>query len=288
MMIPGLPPVPFVPQPSNTSTSSRSRSPSPILSPGLAGTVSPLTEGSLRRPTLDSELGAAFDGQWDGRLGQDGSLDDRHFRTSSIVTLGSIDPDAETTSNAVSASRTRSDPVYSSVTSAPTTSLSGSSTALQPGPWQRSPIKLDSQPGSPAEKQHRKSQTIRMRAAHWKEGRFGGTLIPADKPSNLDISRPSTPVPERLANAFEAIVDTVNRSKTELALSLDLRDDNRRSAEKLAVAKPPRQRGIVAFVLEIWLWLQFAIIVIVFVWAMARRGPKSVLEEARRRKGSIA
>ena len=308
MMIPGLPPVPFVPQPSNTSsTAPSSRSPSPILSQSLAGTVSPPIEDALGHPTLDSELGAAFDGNWDGRIGHDGSPDNLHFRTSSIVSLTSIIPGAEGASSAVSISgvHTRPEPERFADVFAPEMSLSRSSAALQPGSWQGGAHRsissdLDSKPASPAERQRRKSQTIRMRAAHWKEGRFGGTLLPADKRSSLDMTRPSTPVPERLANAFEAIVDTMSRSKGETSLSLDWRDEKGRSEQnsvagmrsggEVATASPPapRQRGIVAFVLEIWLWLQFAIIVVVFVWAMARRGPKSVLEEAGRRKtGSL-
>jgi hypothetical protein len=307
MMIPGLPPVPFVPQPSNTSsTTPLSRSPSPTLSQSLAGTVSPPIEDVFGHPTLDSELGAALDGNWDGRTGQDGIPDNFHFRTSSIVSLTSIIPGAEGASSAVSISdvHTRPEPERSADVFAPAMSFSRRSAALQPGSWQgggHRSITNDSDPkqASPAERQRRKSQTIRMRAAHWKEGRFGGTLIPADNRGSLDMSRPSTPVPERLANAFEAIVDTMSRSKGEIS-SLDWQDDKRRSAESSAVgmrsggevatASQPalRQRGIVAFVLEIWLWLQFAIIVIVFVWAMARRGPKSVLEEAGRRKtGSL-
>ena len=43
-----------------------------------------------------------------------------------------------------------------------------------------------------------------------------------------------------------------------------------------------KHSGFVGFVLEVWLWLQFAIVVLVFLWAMARRGPKSVLEDAER------
>ena len=299
MMIPGLPPVPFVPQPSNTSaTTPTSRSPSPILSPSLAGTVSSSIEAAHCHPTLDSELGAAFEGHWDGRVGQDGSPDSHHFRTSSIVSSTSIVPGAESTSSAaaISALRTQQEPEGFSDVFMPAMSLSHRSTALAPGSWHgdRSISSAsDSPSASPAEKKRRKSQTIRLRATHWKEGRFGGTLIPVDKRNSLDISRPSTPVPERLVSAFEAIVDTMNRSKGEIALSLD---DKGHSAESTAggmrsrgeTQPAPRQRGIVAFVLEIWLWLQFAIIVVVFVWAMARRGPKSVLEEAgRRRTGSL-
>ena len=305
IMIPGLPPVPFVPQPSNTSTTTpTSRSPSPSRSQSLVGTISPPIEGILRRPTLDSELGAAFDGNWDGQLGQDNSSDNHHFRTSSIVNLTSIVPGAESASSAVSITgvHTRSESEVSAEFT-PAGSLPRRNTALQPESWQGTQQRSissgsDSNPGSPAEKQRRKSQTIRMRAAHWKEGRFGGTLIPADKRSSLDISRPSTPVPERLANVFEAVVNTMSRSKSESTSSLDWRDDNGRCAESsvgemhlrevaTASAPAPRQRGIVAFVLELWLWLQFAIIVVVFVWAMARRGPKSVLEEAGRRKTGL-
>jgi hypothetical protein len=52
-------------------------------------------------------------------------------------------------------------------------------------------------------------------------------------------------------------------------------------ADEAQVAKKSHT-GFVGFVLEVWLWLQFAIVVLVFLWAMARRGPKSVLEDAER------
>lgn len=51
------------------------------------------------------------------------------------------------------------------------------------------------------------------------------------------------------------------------------------SAASKQVVKKPR---FVGFVLEVWLWLQFAIVVLVFLWAMARKGPKSVLADAER------
>ncbi|KIK98205.1 hypothetical protein PAXRUDRAFT_824114 [Paxillus rubicundulus Ve08.2h10] len=307
LMIPGLPPVPFVPQPSNsatTSSASRSPSPSPILSPTLAGAISPPLEDALSRPTLDSELGAAFDGKWDNGEGQDDHLENFHFRTPSLIGLTSIFPGTEDvgSTRSISSTHTQSaiSPAHSQVqrsTDAFTSALSISrgSTRLHPGAWQGdqstglwSPP--DSKSETPAEKKRRKSQTIRMRTAHWNEGRFGGTLLPSEKHDSADIARPSTPVPERLATAFEAIVDTISRSKSDTDLSF-ARDGRSGSAESSPVVihsrsntEHPRQRGIVAFVLEIWLWLQFAIIVIVFVWAMAKRGPKSVLEEAGRRK----
>ena len=286
MMIPGLPPVPFIPQPSDTSTTTlASRSPSPILSPSLTGTISSSVGDAPRCPTLDSELGAVFDGHWDGRMEQDSS-DNDHHRTASVVSSTSIVPGAESTL------RAQQEPERSSDVFMSTMSLSRRGTAIEPGSLSHHSISSKMNPRTPTEKQRRKSQTIRMRASHWKEGRFGATLIPVDKRNSPDISRPSTPVPERLAHAFEAIVDTMSRGNGEITLSVDMRDDKARSVESFAAAmrskdevQPARrQRGIVGFVLEIWLWLQFVIIVAVFVWAMAKRGPKSVLEEAGRRK----
>ncbi|KAL1944160.1 hypothetical protein VTO73DRAFT_3345 [Trametes versicolor] len=52
--------------------------------------------------------------------------------------------------------------------------------------------------------------------------------------------------------------------------------------EAAAVVDPAKREGFVGFVLEAWLWLQFAIVVMLFLWAMAKRGPKVVLEAERR------
>lgn len=46
--------------------------------------------------------------------------------------------------------------------------------------------------------------------------------------------------------------------------------------------------GIVGFVLQAWLWLQFAIVVAIFLWTMAKRGPKVVLEAERRNANRAA
>ncbi|KAF9231900.1 hypothetical protein BU15DRAFT_55641 [Melanogaster broomeanus] len=301
LMIPGLPPVPFVPQPSNTSTTTFvSRSPSPILSPGLGGTVPYPLEDAPCYSTLDSELGAAFDGKWDGQEGQHGSPENHHFRTPSLAGLTSIVLGAEDISDTVSLSSPHTQPIiysaqyeterstdaFSSVFSSPQENI-----RLHPGAWRGLSSPPDVEFETLAEKKRR---TIRLRTTHWNEGRFGGTLLPSEKRSSVDISRPPTPIPERLVNAFEAIVDTMSRNRSETDSSSDSRDDQRDSAESSTVVirstsdtvtkEHPRQRGVVAFVLEIWLWLQFVIIVVVFVWAMAKRGPKNVLEAAGRKR----
>ncbi|KAH9918176.1 uncharacterized protein BXZ73DRAFT_80643 [Epithele typhae] len=56
------------------------------------------------------------------------------------------------------------------------------------------------------------------------------------------------------------------------------------ASTRSTTARPIRRQhdGVVGFVLEAWLWLQFIIVVMLFLWAMAKRGPKVVLETERR------
>ena len=56
----------------------------------------------------------------------------------------------------------------------------------------------------------------------------------------------------------------------------------RPSTSGVLVSEP--QGRVTRFIFELWLWLQFAIVILVFLYAMARRGPKSVLEDAERRR----
>ena len=53
-------------------------------------------------------------------------------------------------------------------------------------------------------------------------------------------------------------------------------------------ANPPddNPKGVTKVIFELWLWLQFCIIILVFLWAMAKRGPKNVLEDAEKRRVS--
>ncbi|KAI9069213.1 hypothetical protein FKP32DRAFT_1587015 [Trametes sanguinea] len=69
-------------------------------------------------------------------------------------------------------------------------------------------------------------------------------------------------------------------SPVEADRSIELRRLSQGDAA--AVADPIKREGIVGFVLEAWLWLQFAVVVMLFLWAMAKRGPKVVLEAERR------
>lgn len=280
LTIPGLPPVPFVPQPSRTS----SRSPSPIRIDSLSGATSPAYGDVPNHPTLDCELGAALHDNWDG------NQDSHHFMTPSLIGFGTLHSQCLTPHclGSLSVISMSSDIPHAApgLAARPlavfTSAIQSSpgSTRLRPSTWRGYQTKSE----TAAERKRRQLESIRMRTYHWNQSRFGGTLLPSANRQGAELSPPSTPVPERLSSAFDAVVGTIGRSSSQSSgASLD--DAPRATAEESAhsrtmtqTAQRAQHRGIVAFVLEVWLWLQFVIIIVVFVWAMAKRGPKSVLE----------
>ncbi|KAJ7498541.1 hypothetical protein FB451DRAFT_1072255 [Mycena latifolia] len=143
------------------------------------------------------------------------------------------------------------------------------------------------------ERARRMSQTLSLRSNRWADGRFSPAAAAAS--SIIDESTPkrhSISLPQRLSTALDIVMENFTgpvrapdgadaspdspgpsaSPSFEVADNTLLFDDNGR-----------KKQAIVAFVLEMWLWLQFAIIIVVFLWAMAKRGPKSVLVEAERR-----
>jgi len=285
LTIPGLPPVPFVPQPSRTS----SRSPSPTNRESVSGMISPTYEKTLSHPTLDCELGAVFDGTWQGTTGS------HHFKSPSLVDLGVIGlhqlgPD-DLVLPSMMGVPSLSTPAECNDAGSPIDVFASAqqTSGLHPGTWRgdRNKIKY----ATAVERKRRQSETVRMRTNYWSQSRFGGTLLHFDVRQSTDVSRPSTPIPQRLVHAFDAVVGTIGRNNSENDESSHEHEPEAATASEDAadsksalVSTPQQHRGIVAFVLEVWLWLQFAIIIVVFVWAMAKRGPKSVLEGAGKRK----
>lgn len=289
LTIPGLPPVPFVPQPSRTS----SRSPSPTSRESVSGMISPTYEKTLSLPTLDCELGAVFDGTWQGTTGS------HHFRSPSLVDLGVTGLHQLGSDDLVSPLMigvpSLSTPAECNDVGSPTEAFTSAqqTSGLRPGTWRGDRTKTKY--ATAAERKRRQSETVRMRTNYWSQSRFGGTLLQFDVRQTMDASRPSTPIPQRLAHAFDAVVGTIGRSNSGNDGSSHEHEPPRDEAatagedtadSKSASVNTPQQqhRGIVTFVLELWLWLQFAIIIVLFVWAMAKRGPKSVLEGAGKRK----
>ncbi|KAH9853645.1 hypothetical protein C2E23DRAFT_884798 [Lenzites betulinus] len=87
----------------------------------------------------------------------------------------------------------------------------------------------------------------------------------------------------RALEAREHIDDDAPHHEAEEEIadrSLELRRLSQ--GEGAAVAEPAKRDGVVGLMLEAWLWLQFIVVVMLFLWAMAKRGPKVVLEAERR------
>lgn len=287
LTIPGLPPMPFVPQPSLMS----SRSSSPVGGNDLSGIISPTYEVAPGIPTLDHELGAAFDGVWGGH----------HHKTPSLASLGTDDrqllnPDDVTSLPSVTV-LSGLEPESTANASTFALPTSQGTTRFRPGTWRGEQHELE----TAAERRRRKSETIRMRMSHWSQSRFGGTLLHTESTAHDGASRPSTPIPERLASVFDAVVHTISTGNGSLSPDASVDDLARSASEKMSErsrthsnsgtvaatrSRTSQQRGFAAFVLEIWLWLQFVIILVVFVWAMMKRGPKSLLEGAGKREGA--
>ncbi|KAI0677093.1 hypothetical protein C8Q78DRAFT_1001134 [Trametes maxima] len=87
------------------------------------------------------------------------------------------------------------------------------------------------------------------------------------------LSPPPDPRDAADASRDEEPPEDVDKSVELRRLSLE---------DGAAVADPTKREGFVGLVLEAWLWLQFIIVVMLFLWAMAKRGPKVVLEAERR------
>ncbi|KAJ7043502.1 hypothetical protein C8F04DRAFT_1028362 [Mycena alexandri] len=137
----------------------------------------------------------------------------------------------------------------------------------------------------------RMSQTLFLRTSRWVDGRFGSTGV---------VGLPSL-LPRRLSSALDVVMESFggagagasHHANPDDALPSPSATSMMSEAEDNTVvlddganqtqAREQEQSKMVRFVLEVWMWLQFGIIIVVFLWAMARRGPKSVLGEGERR-----
>ncbi|KAF9266274.1 hypothetical protein L218DRAFT_922844 [Marasmius fiardii PR-910] len=120
------------------------------------------------------------------------------------------------------------------------------------------------------------------------------STVGVPKTTNVNPSPPQ-PIPLRLATVLDSVVEKfVGRQaggSGPADNSSNVTEDTARSRDgdnpvELFVvpnspAKVKKAAGVGEVILEIWLWLQFAVIILVFLWAMAKRGPKSVLGDRR-------
>ncbi|KAK7062086.1 hypothetical protein R3P38DRAFT_687189 [Favolaschia claudopus] len=174
-------------------------------------------------------------------------------------------------------------------------------------------LQLNVEPPTPAggtlgkknkERYNKMSQTLLRRTSRWVDGRFS-TSSSSDSGTIGAQSTPRPSLPQRLSSAFDLVMDNfagpgtppVGTHSAEVSAASATVGSDEAEVEggggeatvvlsTAAVSEPTPEKKkamIVRFILEVWLWLQFGIIILVFLWAMAKRGPKSVLGEADKR-----
>ncbi|KAH8105982.1 hypothetical protein BXZ70DRAFT_904066 [Cristinia sonorae] len=195
------------------------------------------------------------------------------------------------------------------------TSVSGSMTPVRP---KRMSLLIDPPTPSPRSNRNslalrearsirnlRLSETVRARTNRWVEGRYAGAessalSVPMRRRRSMRAqvhghTNRGSDASMIFSETFDVVVrqlsfrgeDDLAEEDEDVALGNPKAVSSPAATNANAIAMLPRRKeGFVGFILEVWLWLQFAVVVMVFLWAMARRGPKSVLKEAEKRKAS--
>nr|GAT59693.1 predicted protein [Mycena chlorophos] len=141
------------------------------------------------------------------------------------------------------------------------------------------------------QRQERMTQTLFLRSGRWQDGRFSSISSASSLIDESTPKRELVSIPQRLSSAFDVVMENFGAPEGEgeeddknKQVTAPATLSNRTSIASIVFDEGgERKRAFVAFVLEAWLWLQFAVVIVVFLWAMAKRGPKSVLGEADRR-----
>ncbi|GLB34102.1 hypothetical protein LshimejAT787_0109860 [Lyophyllum shimeji] len=285
-------PVPFAsPSENEGRRKSVSAGSTGFFSPALSTlSLSPSQTSSQNLPqrTLETELGNEFTGGWGLNTGNN------HSRANSLYDLTQTSAPASPSPLFAHPSLDQSKNIGSPLDSRemlPTpVSMTMGKSALRLSVEPPTPDKVAAAskdqgetPSKQSARYHRMTETVRSRTSRWVDGRFkdtltGGTKANADVSADdedrdgREVSRPSTPLPLRLANAFDAAVENFTGQPKRSSSQASAKSTEKKAPEK-------KRRGVGAVMLELWLWLQFAVIILVFLWAMAKRGPKSVLGE---------
>lgn len=290
LSISGLPPIPFPPGSSWSMEINGSGLMSPTLSSLSAARSQSQSQSQSQapspfdstHPTLGSELGSEFGDDWGLKAGN------HHLRTSSLYDLSQMSLPAS--SSPSPEPREDRPPAFYVSLQPPTpersqdkTKTKGKSKESPPENWRTA-------------RYRRMSQTVRSRTSQWVDGRFKDTFLKksssgseSDGSRSFSMHMPAVhiPIPSRLSNALDVVLETFSGRKDTVVLNTPAVSDKdlHASISLSEKGEQEKQNGrVTAFILELWLWLQFAMIILVFLWAMAKRGPKTILDEAERRR----
>ena len=238
--------------------------------------------------SLGSELGSEYGENLDGN-----APEHRHVRTTSLFSLSALMSD-NSPSDLPSHSRSVSQ-IEGSPTPAPkrlTASVRQRSSSMRD---KDRPLDTSTLDRSRSQLRSRLlSQTISARSTRWADGRLEDVAMSASRAPGVS--------PPSITEMFQSAVQQVTGSSsgtvmtspsTSQAAEVNLDESRERSPDRSATEETTEDdtkvskkahTGFVGFVLEIWLWLQFVLIILVFIWAMTRRGPRKVLKEAERKR----
>jgi hypothetical protein len=238
---------------------------SPVLSLLDLSAGSPFSsQRASHTHTLGSELGSEYGGDY---------AENHHLRSSSLYDVFLSGP---------SASRP--------TTPTPMTPLHNTQLSSDPLPdHSQSPElcqDLEKTPQRTAHKTdhpHRLSDTIRARTHYWVDRRLNFTT-----PVRRRVGRHG---PESGNGTAEVQIIALKPAVTQVAVQTMtdaeernlavVRVDEQPSTVAVAPLEPKRSR-ITRMVIELWLWVQFFIVIMVFLCAITKRGPRSVLRSAER------
>jgi len=256
------------------------------------------------RPSLWSELGK--DEEWGLSTGN------HHLRTSSLQDISqftvppSPSPPSRTSSRRPSDELDYDDIIHNASRLQSVTPLLSANTlqlSVEPPTPSKSALRAQGRPtASPRITQM--SAKLHLRKNRWAERRAHSRQRSTSSTSSLKPQSTTTPpsppsssvppegIPQRLLNAVDTMIDGFNTHQQEAELdetdvsASEFSPDCTEAAVSppltpLDVVSPARQGADLnhGFWLKVWLWLQFSIVVFVFLYAMAKRGPALVLTD---------
>jgi len=238
--------------------------------------------------SLGSELGSEYGDNLDGN-----APEHRHVRTTSLFSLTALMTD-NSPSDLPSHSRSVSQ-IEGSPTPAPkrlTASVRQRSSSMRD---KDRPLDTSTLDRSRSQLRSRLlSQTISARSTRWADGRMENVAMSASRAPG--VSPPS--ITEMFQSAIQQVTGSssgtvMTSPSTSQVAEVNLDESRETSPDRPAAEETAEDdtkvtkkvhTGFVGFVLEIWLWLQFVLIILVFIGAMTRRGPRKVLKEVERKR----
>lgn len=227
-----------------------------------AGSLFSTSQQASHGPTLGSELGSDYGGDY---------AENHHLRSSSLYDVFLSGPSTT--------SRPATPPPLSSSPLRDAQILPGLS--LDESQLSKPSRDVDKTPQKPSFKvthRHRLSDTLRARTHYWVDRGFHHTA-PIGRLASLYG-------PEAGNSSFGNLISTSKPAVAQMAVQTMpcealVKVDDAHAMQSTAEIPKPKSRAM-KVVLELWLWVQFIIIIVVFLWAVTKRGPRSVLGNASR------